>query len=576
MFSQFGSTCWAQLDNQGAIPPANFFDLELVPKAERTSEDLQPNGWQIDSGPSSSSIDKLQFSPLPPIDTPVGQSNPPIPPNEPLRIAWWARPVSDSFRPNAATIPVELDMLFALTAKHSGRVLAVAQTPWVNETQIAQAMAAFDPTHFSDTRFDSTSDPVENTLTTGGPLRLEDNILGVDTGFRGETQKGGNYRIGQQIGHKNSNSLFFLPNNQGSSRLYANFTQPLMRGRHINLNRSLVLTAQFDTQKAQAEFQEALQNQFFKVAEAYWSLYYERASLLQNLQHLGRAKEIANLLEFRKDHDTSRLQVLRARAAVTNRVAEIAQSETRIRNLETRLRALINAPELLADRNAEFLPVQPALLKPIEFDIENQVAIALQSRPELSQLASKMNSLQVRYQLANDQTKPTLNMVAESYLAGRQGDSDIIGAFSDQFSEGRPGYAVGLTYELPVGNRAARASVRQRQFEVSQLNHLIDEASENIRAEVESAVRSVKAAELAANSRQVSLQAANFEVDALMDRWKTLGNDPRLGQLQLNELLNGQDRLLLEEQNLLEALVQYNRALLEVQRATGALIRFSN
>ena len=61
----------------------------------------------------------------------------------------------------------------------------------------------------------------------------------------------------------------------------------------------------------------------------------------------------------------------------------------------------------------------------------------------------------------------------------------------------------------------------------------------------------------------------------MKDRWEMLGNDPRLGQLQLNDLLDGQDRLLQEEQDLLQALVQYNRSILEVQRATGSLILFA-
>ena len=116
---------------------------------------------------------------------------------------------------------------------------------------------------------------------------------------------------------------------------------------------------------------------------------------------------------------------------------------------------------------------------------------------------------------------------------------------------------------------AATAAARQRQFEITQLNYLIEEATENVRAEVETAVRNLHATKQAATSRQLALDAANAEVDALRDRWQTLGNDPRLGQLQLNDLLSSQDRLLQEEQNLLQSLVQYNRAVLEVQRSTG-------
>ena len=488
---------------------------------------------------------------------------------------WWSVPALASLRPEAQPLPVDLDMLFALTAAHSGRVQAVRQSPWVSQAQLDQARAAFDPTLFSNNRYNSTSDPVENTLTTGGPLRLEDKIVSLDSGLRGQNQRGANYQIGQRLGHKNSNSNFFFPQDQGTARLYANLTQPLLRGRTIDVNRSLVLTAQFETEAAKAAYHEALQKQLFQVADTYWSLYTERASLLQRRQHLARAAEIAELLNAREGYDSPSSQALRARATVTTRTAELALADTRIRNLESKLRSLINAPELTSNRNAEFLPTQTPSLFPLEFDIEQEIETALQQRPELSELGRKLEAANVRLQLARDQTKPTLNLVGEGYVAGLEGQSNIPRAFTEQFTQGAPGFAVGLVYERPVGNRAATAAVRQRQFEVAQLSHLIAEANENVYAEVETAIRNVYATKQAAIGRQLSIEAANAEVNALKDRWQTLGNDPRLGQLQLNDLLSSQDRLLQEEQSLLEALVQYNRSILEVQRATGRLIQFA-
>jgi outer membrane protein TolC len=510
--------------------------------------------------------------PLAPSPPNPGLLAPPQPPI--VAEPWWSALSLVPLRPETQPLPVNLDTLFALTAAHSGRVQAVAQAPWVSQSQLEQAQAAFDPTLFSNNRFNSTSDPVENELVTGGPPRLEDNIVSSDSGLRVQNQLGSSYQIGQRFGHKNSNSLFFDPQDQGTARLYANVTQPLMRGRKIDINRSLVLTAQFETKSAQAEFQTALQKQLFQVADTYWLLYTERVSLLQGRQHLARASEIATLLQAREGYDSPNSQVLRARATVANRTAQLAQADARIKNLESRLRALVNAPELINNRNAEFLPLQLPKLHPIGFVIEHEVGLALHRRPELKDLFSKLEVAKVRLQLARDQTKPTLNLVGEGYVAGLQGQSDIPGAFVDQFSEGRPGYAAGLVYERPVRNQASTATVRQRQYEVIQLSHLINEATENVRAEVETAVRNVEAARQSVMGRQMSLDAANMEVNALKDRWLTLGNDPQLGQLQLNDLLGSQDRLLQEEQNLLQALVEYNRSILEVQRATGVLVQF--
>ena len=490
--------------------------------------------------------------------------------------AWWTERVSKPLRAESSALPVDLDTLFALTAAYSGRVQAIAQTPWINQAKLQQAQAAFDPTLFNDARYDNTSDPVGNTLTTGGPPRLEEETVSVDAGLQGTRQSGTTYRIGQRVGHQNSNSTFFIPNNQGTARLYANLTKPLLRGRQVDINRTLVLTGKFETRVAQAAYQEAIQKQLFEVADKYWSLYVERASRLQRIRHLERAKELADYLENRAAHDGVQSQILRARAAVTNRTAELAQVDARIRNLESSLRSLVNAPELIENRGAELLPMQAAMLIPVEFAIDDETAIALQRRPEIAELKNKAQIVNARLFLARDQTKPTLNLVAEGYVAGLNGSSDVGKAFVKQFDEGRPGYAAGLSYELPVGRRLATATVRQRQHELAQLNHLMRETTETIRAEVESAIRTLYASREAAIGRQAALKAVVSEVEYLQDRWKTLGNDPRLGQLQVSELLASQDRLLQEEQNLLQALVQYNRSILEVQRSTGGLIRITH
>ena len=128
---------------------------------------------------------------------------------------WWLPQVPLPIREGTASLPLDLDTLFALTVAHSGRVNAIKQTPWINQMRVSQARAAFDPTLYNDTRFDSTSDPVGNTLTTGGPSRLEEDIFNYDTGLRGTNLRGTVYQFGQRLGYEDSNSQFFVPRNQG-------------------------------------------------------------------------------------------------------------------------------------------------------------------------------------------------------------------------------------------------------------------------------------------------------------------------------------------------------------------------
>lgn len=82
-----------------------------------------------------------------------------------------------------------------------------------------------------------------------------------------------------------------------------------------------------------------------------------------------------------------------------------------------------------------------------------------------------------------------LNFVTEGFLSGLRGASDFGGAFDDQFTTGSPSYSVGLQYEMPIGNRLARARLTRRRVEVRQLQARYSLALTAIETEVDIAAR---------------------------------------------------------------------------------------
>lgn len=492
-------------------------------------------------------------------------------PRQTLPAAWWSSKVAQPLRSSPATIPVDLAGLMQAAVRHSNRVLAVQQSQWIRGQEYLAASAAFDPTLYTSTRFDGRNDPVGSDLTTGGPNRLEEDHWTMDTGVRGTTKSGASYSVGQQLGHLNSNSTFISPNDQGDARLGFSVKQPLLRDRAIDANRSLILTTRFNSDAAGWQYLEAIQEQLSKVATAYWSLYTERATLVQRAEHLRRAESIAQTLTARQSLDSVRSQVLRAEAAVAARRAALALAEANIRNVESELRALINAPDLNACFASELVPMQPATLSAIVFDPQAELAAALHRRPEVQLLKRQIEAGRVKLALAQNQTQPQLNLVFEGYVAALQGRSDVLGAWTEQF-ETQPGYAGGLEFATPYRNRAAHASIRQQQFALTQLQYLLQERQANVRSDVERSIRSLDATRQEVVSRSMALDAIRSELDYEEQRWRTLRGDVQFGQLQLDDLLSTQDRLFAEEQALLKAMVNFNRGLIEVQRSTGALV----
>ncbi|MFN3192735.1 MAG: TolC family protein [Aureliella sp.] len=465
-------------------------------------------------------------------------------------------------------------LLYQLALSNSYRIADFRYEPWIQGTEIALADSAFDPLLYSESFFDSTSEPVGNQLTTGTADRLEEDNWRFDGGIRKATRRGGNLSMSQRLGHNTSNSDFFDPANQGTSRLIARWTQPLLRNRIMDANRSLVLTARFDTEAAQANFNQELQEVLREIAVNYWQLYRERAANVLREENLSQIREILRVLGDRRRLDVSQSQYTLAESTVRSLEAELTNAKANILNFQSQIASVVNAPELLSTGELELLPVASADLLPVEFDAQSQIAVAFSLRPELRSLEYQRQSENTLYKLACDQRKPKLDLVLEGYMASLRGGSDIPGAWAGQFTDGKPGYTGGLKFEVPYRNRAANASVRERKLRLEQLNQRVDSTKALIARDVANGIRSAAAARLESQSRLQSVQAAEQDLENLQRRWVTLSGGAVQARTQLEQLLNGHSRLLNEKLALLEALVNFNVRLVDVQFATGALVQF--
>jgi outer membrane protein TolC len=485
---------------------------------------------------------------------------------------WWEPAVFQPLGDRSRSVLVDVQSLMELVLESSQQVKAVEVTRWIRNAQTTIAEADFDPEGYADARFDDTSDPVGNSLVTGGPPRLNEHRARFEAGVRRRTYSGASVSLSQRLGHDNSNSLFFIPDNQGNARMFLEMRQPLLEGRGRDYNRSFVVETVFQSDQAQAEYLKTLQDQLFDVGTAYWALYRARVLLIQQRQHVARASGIAEELAQRQILDALRSQVLRAQAAVATRESDLAVAAAEVRNAESRIEALVNAGEWRQRVFPELIPAQLPPERDLVPDVDADVSQALRRRPEMRALAAQLQAADVRIAQAVNEKLPTLDVVLESYLAGLEGDSRVGAAWRQQFADGSPGYAAGLQFSAPFGNRAAEARLRQRRWEQTRIGHLMNAQADQIRAEVEIAARNASAAYQTAEARTLAVAAINAEMEYLNERWHHLRGDPDLGQLQLDDLLNAQDRLFQEEKALAAAQVAYGIALLELQRSSGALV----
>jgi outer membrane protein TolC len=486
---------------------------------------------------------------------------------------WWENAVVNPLRTPANHRKLSVQSLVLATLESSQHIQAVSQTPLIRQQEILEAEAEFDPAAFLESKFASLNEPVGNALTTGGPLRFRDDDWQSKVGLRQKSRLGSSVELVQEFGLQDTNSRFFVPNDQGTSRVVLRFNQPLLRYGGREYNESLIVLAQVDSSIAQQRLRGDLQNHLHKVIRTYWELVRERAKAVQARRHLQRAEDILREFRGRRQFDLSTNQLMRAEAAVAVRDAARIRAEVAVRNRESQMRSMANSEQLGVYDGPELVPVEAPATSFAPPRLDDSLEQALQYRPELGEAFEQLRAAKVRCRASENELLPTLNLILESYVSGLTGNYDVFQAWANQFSEGAPSYTAGLALEFPLGNRQASAVHRKRRLEVTQRMLMLNEKLNNVAAEVRVASRTVEAAyrHLCASGR--AMASTRQELDYLLKRRSELPGDDGAVSFILDDILDSQDRLMASEAAFTEAQTAYMLAQLDLQLATGTMLQ---
>jgi outer membrane protein TolC len=469
---------------------------------------------------------------------------------------------------------IDVDSLVVDALRCSPHIRAISDKALIAKTAITESEAEFDVKAFIDSKFVRTSVPTGSVLDAGFDVsRLREEDYYYSAGVRRKNGLGGRFELAQRVGTRQSNSNFFFPEEQGNAQLTLSYTQPVLNGAGRTYNNSLIVLATIETHIAASRGMAEVQDHLLEVADSFWELHVQRVTQLQKRRHLERAKVILDRLESRRNVDALESQIARARAAVEIRRADLIRAAAGSRNAEARVRSLVSSPALLCDRDAELIPARLPACDFVDVDLKQALVTALQHRPEIDAASREIKAASVRLRMAENELRPVLDFVLETYVSGLRGDYDVPQSMADQFSRGEPSYSVGIIYEMPLGNRAASARCKRRQLECRQLASKLEAAVQTLHAEVEIAVNDVRTSYRHLEAKRQSMTAAIADVRYLQNRWELVPGEDRAASFLLEDLLDAQDRLAFEEAGFAQARADCARALLRLKRATGTLFR---
>lgn len=488
-------------------------------------------------------------------------------------VDWWHSQVTESVLRSPNWVTFDLDTVLLDTLLNSPRIQSVSRSASIALEKIIQQDAAFDPTMLFESKLGRTSDPVGNSLITGGPPELIEESLTARAGLRRNTRRGTELDLAQEFGLLDSNSTFFDPADQANARLSLSLTQPLLaRGGQL-YNERLLTQARIDSDASWQEMRGSVEQRISEVVAAYWRLYELRCHLLQQLALLERGKKIQSLLEARRDFDAGEVELAKARQRVARRTDRELIIRAELRKQQTRLASLVGSEELSASvGQLEMIPLESPVFPDIKIDLKDAVVQGLENRPEVRGATAELESAALSIHVTRAELVPLLTGVVDSYLAGLNGRYDVAQSFTDQFTRGGLGISAGLRYEMPRGRRAAKSRHREAHHLYQQRSEELREAIQLTRADIESALISVETTMAQQRTKYRLLITAIDEEVILTRRWEMMAGDGGNVGTVLETLLDAQQRRTDAEREWITAQAQYLTSLVELQRAMGTLL----
>jgi outer membrane protein TolC len=523
----------------------------------------EPMTNAVTADPQAPNFDPApHFDQAPPIDEPTNSG------------PYWIRENRLAIKASIErTAAIDIESMVWASLAHSPLVQSIQTRPMILETEIDQARGTFDPARFANSIWNDRSDPVGNTLTTGGPKRLNEQNLETKAGVRRKNELGGSLEAAQELSLLDSNSVFFQPRKQADSKMLMRYTQPLMKGYGRTYNRASITIAELNFEASNQEANQALQTHVMDLNEAFWQLVSQRAQTLQINRGLERMKAIHQQLENRADLDLLHNQLLRAGSAISGLHARRARSLAQVVVFEEQLRQIVNAPWIQPNVCDEIVPTTIPLTQLLPINLEHELASALNGRSDILAIRDQIQAANVKLRVAEQDLRPTLNLVTDFYVRGLNGQYDVSNSFGDQFSTGAPSYSGGLEYLRPKNQTLANAIRRQRNLEIRQLLFDLEDRLLVVGKEVRIAIASVQASHAEMEASAEATIANNAEVEYLESKWQN-GTflDPTQISLNLEQLLDAQQRLIQSEANWASAQSQYMIAIAQLRFASGTLL----
>jgi outer membrane protein TolC len=446
-------------------------------------------------------------------------------------------------------------------------------------------VASYDPAIIGTIGAEHQTTPLANQRNYGVPL-LQLNTGQANFGVAQSFATGTTVSFLFNNSRQTTNSPFFNLSPVLNPAFRFTFQQELLAGFGLGPNLRYLRIANNNKKISDIAFKDQVIATVTQVKNIYWDLVnaYQQAQV--NEQSVAFAQQaLDNARKQLQLESVPAMDVTRAEAEVSRRDQDLTVARTSLQLQELLMKNALT--KSLNDPVLQSAPVVPTDTlqsnQPAETSsVQDLIKSALEDRPELKETDIDLINRQISRQSAKNALLPTLSLVG---FYGGQGlggplnpiynipgvpnvstvPVDYSGALQNTFNNTAPDYYIGFSLGIPIRNRVAKADQYRSELEYRQAELRREQLRNQIRIEVSNAQYALQqtAARVDAARKARDLAQRTFEI---MQKEQTLGAGSTF------QTLTAQRDLALAELDLVTAMTVYEKAKVELDRATGSTL----
>lgn len=394
---------------------------------------------------------------------------------------------------------------------------------------------------------------------------------------------------------------------QNNANITFSLTQPIFRGRSFDPNRRVIEIAKRNLSLTDVQFRQRSIEIIAAVQRAYWDLTYALRNLQVQRDGVQDAKDqLGHNRRLVEEGQLAPIDIVAADTQVANFEQALYEALNVVTQAENNLKNLIAPSRTDKLWSESVTPVDPVALDPPLTTLTEALTAALQNRPELEINEAQKDINKIDQRLYRELKKPQIDLVASYSSAGiggsqnpsfaspfrcdpesptydecvltqqmqRQNLLTALGSsgssVTDIFANKYPTYRVGIQFNLPLfGDKTAGAQLGRALVEGERLETQREQLEQNIQIDVRNALQTLRTAEARLRAAAIARENSAKQYES---EQRKLDN----GQSDIYRVLERQTALTAARSSELRAQTELNKAISDLQRATGNSLKANN